>query len=251
MYLCERIKLTRIKYNSMKRTFAPYVVLYFLVVFIMAVALYVYPKGELHLLLNGYHCPLLDEFFSDYTILAEFPLYILAAFPLLFWKAGWTYIFALSEGFNAILVCITKHWFQQLRPVAFFEHTNVMLPLVKGVHMHRHNSFPSGHTSTFFVFFTVAALLLAWWYARKSPTKHTVKCFSLIVCIFILPLIGGYSRIYLSQHFLSDVFVGSLFGFFTPCLVFWWFDRQRWLERHWFNDSIFARMRGTYFFNHQ
>jgi membrane-associated phospholipid phosphatase len=32
--------------------------------------------------------------------------------------------------------------------------------------------------------------------------------------------LGAYSRVYLSQHFLSDVCVGSIIGFVTPCLVF-------------------------------
>ena len=38
--------------------------------------------------------------------------------------------------------------------------------------------------------------------------------------LLILAALGAYSRIYLSQHFLSDVCVGSIIGFITPCLVF-------------------------------
>ena len=36
-----------------------------------------------------------------------------------------------------------------------------------------------------------------------------------------LAALGAYSRIYLSQHFLSDVCMGSIIGFVTPFLVFY------------------------------
>jgi membrane-associated phospholipid phosphatase len=36
-----------------------------------------------------------------------------------------------------------------------------------------------------------------------------------------LAALGAYSRVYLSQHFLSDVCMGSVIGFVTPCLMFY------------------------------
>jgi membrane-associated phospholipid phosphatase len=44
-----------------------------------------------------------------------------------------------------------------------------------------------------------------------------------------LAALGAYSRIYLSQHFLSDVCVGSIIGFVTPCLIFY-FGRDKILK---------------------
>jgi membrane-associated phospholipid phosphatase len=39
--------------------------------------------------------------------------------------------------------------------------------------------------------------------------------------LFVLAAMGAYSRVYLSQHFLSDVCVGSIIGFVTPFLIFY------------------------------
>jgi membrane-associated phospholipid phosphatase len=51
----------------------------------------------------------------------------------------------------------------------------------------------------------------------------------LLLSLLVLAALGGYSRIYLSQHFLSDVCMGSIIGFITPCLIFY-FGRNKILE---------------------
>lgn len=50
-----------------------------------------------------------------------------------------------------------------------------------------------------------------------------------MLALLILAALGGYSRIYLSQHFLSDVCMGSIIGFVTPCLMFY-FGRNKILK---------------------
>ncbi|WP_176829724.1 phosphatase PAP2 family protein [Tenacibaculum sp. MAR_2009_124] len=72
------------------------------------------------------------------------------------------------------------------------------LHLVEGVKMALWNSFPSGHTITAFTVFTVLSLYFA-------------KCKSQYLW-FSLAIIAGLSRVYLSQHFLIDVVVGSVIG---------------------------------------
>jgi membrane-associated phospholipid phosphatase len=39
--------------------------------------------------------------------------------------------------------------------------------------------------------------------------------------LLFLAALGAYSRVYLSQHFLSDVCVGSIIGFTTPFLIYY------------------------------
>jgi len=67
------------------------------------------------------------------------------------------------------------------------------------------NSFPSGHTSATFAFFT--ALLLIMREKKYLP-------------LLIIPVLVGISRIMLDVHFPIDVFIGALLGIIIGFLVF-------------------------------
>lgn len=186
--------------------------------------LYVYPKLELHLLLNSFHTGIQDTFFKYYSTLAEWPLYVLAFLPLFWKKYGITILFAVSELSAGAILQILKHLISTERPICAFENFQDMaLPLVQGVDMYHSNSFPSGHASTFFVFCTCCALILADYHRRTEQNKSRTKFLIIFAMILLLTLasLGAYSRIYLSQHFLSDVCMGSIIGFVTPCLIFY------------------------------
>ena len=186
-----------------------------------------YPKTDLHLLLNSYHTSLQDTFFKYYSMLAEGPIYVLGLLPLLWKKIKLTIFFAICELSGGSVLQILKHTISTDRPVSVFEHYHDMiLPLVQGVDMHHSNSFPSGHASTFFVFCTCFAIFLA--YRHKLKTNQTnrkawMKISMVMLSLFVLATLGAYSRIYLSQHFLLDVCVGSVIGFVIPCLMFYFF----------------------------
>lgn len=208
----------------MKKAFSVYGIAYFALLMLVIGLLCAYPKLELHLMLNSCHTAFEDTFFKYYTMLAEWPLYILALLPV-FWKQiQITVLFAISELTGGAVLQILKHTFSFDRPVSAFEnYGDAMLPLVQGVDMHHGNSFPSGHASTFFVFFTCCALFLTYYYQQNHQSENPVKRLLINVSmlgLLILAALGAYSRIYLSQHFLSDVCVGSVIGFVTPCLYF-------------------------------
>lgn len=184
----------------------------------------VYPKPELHLLLNSYHSDILDVFFKYYTLLAEFPLYLLALLPLLWKIYKITLFFAMCELTGGTFLQLLKHTICFPRPVKVFEdYPDLVLPLVQGVDMHHSNSFPSGHASTFFMFCTCCVIVLAYYYSRKDRPaifRSQVLFDIAMVVLLILAVLGAYSRVYLSQHFLSDVCVGSIIGLVTPFLMF-------------------------------
>ena len=217
----------------MKKIIAVYGIAYLVLLMVVLGLQYVYPKPELHLLLNSYHTSLQDTFFKYYSMLAEWPLYILALLPILWKKIQMTIFFALCELSGGAVLQILKHLISTDRPVSVFEHSpNLMLPLVDGVSMHHSNSFPSGHASTFFVFCTCCALILAYHYSLKSKKEYHRNFFLItlsMLTLFVLATLGAYSRIYLSQHFLSDVCMGSIIGFVTPFLVFY-FGRDKILK---------------------
>lgn len=217
----------------MRKALYVYVIAYFVLLMFMFGLLYAYPKLELHLLLNSWHTSAQDTFFKYYSMLAEWPLYLLALLPLFWKRAEMTVFFAASEMMGGCFVQILKHLFSYDRPVTVFEkYPDMVLPLVQGVSMHHSNSFPSGHTSTFFVFFTCCSIILAYETIQKNKelsrkTWHTIHLATL--AMLLLAALGAYSRIYLSQHFLWDVSIGSLIGVTTPCLVFY-FGKDKILE---------------------
>ncbi len=61
---------------------------------------------------------------------------------------------------------VLKHTIDMERTVRVFEKSpDLIFPCVEGVDLHSSNSFPSGHSSTFFVFCTVGRLF---WYIKKN-----------------------------------------------------------------------------------
>ena len=162
-------------------------------------------QKPLHLLLNGYHTDFLDTFFKYYTRVGEYGIYILFA-GLLFYRLG-DALFVLSGELSiGLIVQIVKHVVAAPRPAVVFDivHTPEVLPLVEGVRMSWYNSFPSGHTATFVTLFLTLSILCC----RRKELSLSAKCCIQTAC-FLCAFTGAYSRIYLSQHFLADVFAGA------------------------------------------
>ena len=219
----------------MKKTLSVYGIAYLVLLMFVIGLQFVYPRLELHLMLNSHHTGILDSFFKYYSMLAEWTLYVFMLLPLFWKKFGTTLFFALSELSAGATLQILKHIISTDRPVSAFEnYHSAILPLVEGVDMHHSNSFPSGHASTFFVFCTCCALLLAYYYQqRQKKEKNSHRTWFLVnsamLALLIFAALGCYSRIYLSQHFLLDVCAGSIIGFIAPCLVFY-FGRNKLLK---------------------
>jgi membrane-associated phospholipid phosphatase len=217
----------------MKKGFLVYSIAYVILLMFVSGLLFMYPKLELHLLLNSYHSRLQDIFFTYYSMLAEGPLYLLALLPLLWKQIKMTLFFALCELSGGAVLQILKHLIDMPRPASAFEHyPDMALPLVEGVNMHHSNSFPSGHASTFFVFCTCCALFLAYRHrsrVKQESRRKLILFDASLLLLLVLAALGAYSRVYLSQHFLSDVCVGSIIGFATPCLMFYFCRKsKRW-----------------------
>lgn len=213
----------------MKKYFPFYGIAYAVLLRVMVFMLCLYPKAELHLWLNCCHTPLGDMFMRLYSQLAEWPLYVIAALPLVFKRWRLTVWYAASELVSATIVWVLKQLFHAPRPAAYFENIpDAVLPVVEGVRLHHSNSFPSGHTATFFVFFTFCALLLAHYYTTHESGRRFSATWRRLAMLLLLVMaaLGGYSRIYLSQHFLSDVCVGSLIGVIVPTVIFALFSNR-------------------------
>jgi membrane-associated phospholipid phosphatase len=165
-----------------------------------------YPKIQTHLMLNGYHTPVLDTFFKYTTKLGEeFPIYL--GVVLLIFNRRNGLLVLLGQGLTCIFTQALKYAFAHPRPATFFKEMGVALPdTVDGVKLHTaFNSFPSGHTSSAFALFTCLALITP---RKWAPLWMTAAW------------VVAYSRIYLSQHFLEDTLLGSFIGMVSSCAVY-------------------------------
>ena len=157
------------------------------------------PKDQIHLFINSHHSGFTDTFFKYWTYLGEGWMFTLAIPFALFksWRTGVQ--IAVTGLFTLFFTAIFKNWLYsgQPRPIEFFKGL-ANLRLIEGVDMAHWNSFPSGHTTAAF----------ALWFALALAVKK--KGWSLV--FFCVAFLVGYSRMYLSQHFLVDVVAGAGLG---------------------------------------
>ncbi len=165
-----------------------------------------FPKRITFFCINGHNHPAADVFFRYYTFLGDGLFYAVLVIYFLVRNRWYGLIGFWGFAASSLIVQLFKNLFfpGTLRPKAFFEQSP-LLHFVDGVTVHSLGSFPSGHTAT--------AFSIALWLSYISPNKY------LSVLYIFLAAGVGYSRVYLAQHFLEDVIVGSLIGVLTTLLV--------------------------------
>ena len=222
-----------------------------ILIIVLGTALICVPTAELHLLLCNHHTPIGDIFFRYYTIIGEWVPYCVCVL-LFFYKAGWA-VFTLSGTLLAGLTTqIIKRIANTPRPLTYFAtyYPDIELPLADGVEMSRYFSFPSGHTTTFFaLFFALCIITTNFIHTRlslsqkenrpKSRTYLFVNSTIWQIIYFGLATLGGYSRIYLSQHFAADILGGICVGILITTLLY--FLLERWQKQKWWSWNFFAK----------
>lgn len=203
---------------------------------VLGVALLVVPKGELHLLLCDRHTAVRDVFYKYYTQVGEWVPYVVC-FLLLFYRLGWAAFTTSCVLLSGAVTQVLKRIVDAPRPLTWFasNYPDVQLPLVDGVEMSRYFSFPSGHTTTFFAFFFALSILFSknGRLDRWQPALQTT--------FFLLATLGGYSRIYLSQHFAADVLGGMAIGLLITGLLYLLF--AHWESKKWWKMHFFTKKR--------
>ena len=180
------------------------------------------PKFELHTWINSLHSSFLDTFFKALTLLGDGWFAAIISITFLFISFRYVLMFGSATLGSGFLVQFLKRFvFRDMeRPASFLEFMPD-LPLVSGVNLHHHLSFPSGHTTTAFAIFILAGLI--------SGKRW------LSIALLILAFLVGLSRVYISQHFLEDIIVGSLIGSLSALFFYWYFQRMNY---GWLNKSI-------------
>ena len=159
-------------------------------------------KAGSFILLNTYHSPLVDIFFSCYTMVGDgiFALCIVAFYFLYFKKKKQGFALLTAFLVSSLIAQLLKASVNSPRPKLFFqEFQNIQyLHFIDGVTLYNSSSFPSGHTATAFAMATVLAIII------KNKNWQ--------MPLLLAAVLVGYSRIYLAQHFLLDTLVGAAIG---------------------------------------
>jgi membrane-associated phospholipid phosphatase len=180
---------------------------------ILSVLLIFFNKVEIELWVNAHNSVPLDFFFRTITYLGDgvFAVIISLIFMAFNIKRGLLLLIAFV--ISGLFIQFLKIYIfpDILRPVLLLRNTYA-LHLVEGVKMYETHSFPSGHTGTAFaIFFCLAS------FTNKSWLQFT----ALLTAVLI-----GFSRMYLSQHFLPDVLAGAVVGTFTSLVLLTVFENN-------------------------
>lgn len=169
-------------------------------------------KTTIHLEINAHHSAFADFFFRNITFVGDglFAVIGVVVIGIIGYRRyNWV---PLTLGLSTLMISGAIAQFLKqyvypnaMRPVAFL--SDHKLYLVEGVQIHLGNSFPSGHTTAAFAFFG----FISGYYLKDRPILQ-------VLCALCAGLIG-YSRMYLSQHFLEDVFTGMLIGTLSGFLM--------------------------------
>jgi membrane-associated phospholipid phosphatase len=127
-------------------------------------------------------------------------------------------LFAINKRYLSVLVIssfllsgliaqVLKYFIIEARPAVYLKDSTYQY-FIDNVTLHNYHAFPSGHSASAFALATVIAVTI------------NNKWISLL--LLILATLVGYSRIFLGQHFLVDVFGGAVIGVVAAiaCLSF-------------------------------
>ena len=207
------------KKNSAYKHVLPFLVPTLVLALVLGIALLITQKAELHLALCQPHTTGLDTIVPIITNLVDWLPYVVVVL-LLFYRAGWATFLASNLLLSTIIVQPIKHIVCAPRPLTWFAENmpDVTLPLVEGVRMNHWLSFPSGHTTTFFVLFYSLSIILC----AENVTGKMILSFLCFLCASF----GAYTRIYLSQHFALDIFAGILIAVFSTLSLYFFLVKK-------------------------
>ena len=185
---------------------------YLLFVMTLVILIVCNEKANLHLWITSFNSPAADVFFHYYTFVGDWIPYAVAG-GLLFYRYRTALFVLVSQLATGLVSIVIKQTWNEPRPFLYFKENfpDIQLHQILGEHLHSSHSFPSGHTITAFSFF------LALSFFTKRPQLHFLY--------FVLALLVGYSRVYLSQHFEIDVLAGSFIGVSVTILCKYYYDK--------------------------
>ncbi len=156
-------------------------------------------------LINGNHNGIADQFFKYFTHYGDGVMWVPLGLFCFFFKRK--YFIAVLAGaiISTLLAQFLKRvvYPEELRPISYLSES-FPVHQIAGVEMRRLHSFPSGHTTTAF---TMALIM-----------SHMINKKVWSIILPLLALIAAYSRVYLAQHFPTDLLAGMCIGIVSAIL---------------------------------
>ncbi|WP_080059282.1 phosphatase PAP2 family protein [Spirosoma aerolatum] len=184
--------------------FLPYAIL----LVVVGLLQLMYSQEQLMQWVNIRNSLLADRVFPYITYLGDGATFVIVCVLLAIfnWRIG-----AMAFG-SFLLSSLTSEFLKKVvfngspRPLKYFEHSTFQYHLIEGLDIHSYNSFPSGHTISAFAMFSLFSFL----YTRKELGWF----------FLFLAALTGFSRIYLFQHFVEDVYAGSVIGTVSSVIIY-------------------------------
>lgn len=176
-----------------------------------------YPKGDIHLATNHYYNAFWDETMQWITLAGDGWTITVLVLLMFAWKRRYAFFTGIACMFTSGITMLLKYYVYEgePRPITFFAETK-KLRILTTIDNSFFDSFPSGHTTVSFAFFFCLAL--------------GIKNDWLRLACLIIALAIGFSRIYLSQHFLIDVYAGSVIGTLGSFAIMAFAFHKKWLK---------------------
>ncbi len=185
--------------------------------FLVAGFIVVYGRQESFLLINSFNSPRTDYLFAYFTYLGDGIIWIPVFVYVLLYKRDFFVAVLASLIICSLITFLFKRvvFPDELRPLRALPDLARAVPLMKGKDAYL-NSFPSGHTSTAFTLALMLSLII---------NKKWAAFFFPLVAFFV-----GYSRVYLAQHYVTDVLAGIVVGLvssYLSILVYLHFKKKK------------------------
>ena len=163
-------------------------------IFILAVG-----KNGSFQFINSNHNEIADQVFKYFTHYGDGLMWAPLGIYCFFYRRKYFITVVAGVLISTILAQFLKRvvYPDELRPISYLSEI-FPVHVVDGVTMRKVHSFPSGHTTTAFAM----ALIMAYIINRKVWS----------VILPLLAFLAGYSRVYLGQHFPTDIFAGMCIG---------------------------------------
>ncbi len=176
------------------------------------IVMYLTHQGKVIDFFVGYRSTVSNYFMMYATTMGEGIIYTLAILIFLFYDLNKSLWLTILGAVLLSCVFLLKFYFGHPRPSIYLKDFSLENYLISGWEVLRgYNSFPSAHTAAAFGIYTFLAMLVR---------NKWIAFYSMVIAILV-----AISRVYLAQHFVEDVLVGSIIGLFIGLFVYYLYKR--------------------------